>query len=69
MFLRHKPSHDLVEVMDLSDLFDPHQERVKGRFHAGEEMQEREEFSKTSLAFPSGETLPECWVNPDYRKQ
>ena len=68
MFLRHKSSQDLVEVMDLSGLFDPHQERVKGRFHAGEEMPEHEDFSKTALAFPSGETLPECWVNPNYRK-
>ena len=68
MFLRHKQSHDLVEITDLSRLFDPHEAGVEGRFHAGEEMQEREEFSKSSLVFPSGETLPDCWVNADYKR-
>lgn len=69
MFLTHKASQDLVEITDLPRLFDPHEADVEGRFHAGEEMQEREEFSKSSLVFPSGEKLPECWMNADYKRR
>jgi hypothetical protein len=68
MFLKHKQSQDLIEVMDLARLFDPHEQAVEGRFHAGEEMQEREEFAKIGLLFPSGESLPACWLDPDYKR-
>jgi hypothetical protein len=40
---------------------------VNGRFHAGEEMQDPAGFSKSELAFPSGEDLPRCWTDPAYR--
>ncbi len=68
MFLRHKVSHDIVEVLDLDALFDPFQARIAGRYHAGEEMQEAAMFSKHELAFPSGETLPRCWLSAHYRE-
>ena len=67
MFLRDKASGDLVEVADLSDLFDPCQDSLIGRFHAGEEMQDKQSFSKANLVFPSGEGLPKCWTDPHYR--
>jgi len=67
MFLKHKASGDVVEVLDLPALFDPYQDSVTGRFHAGEELQDKEKFSKADLIFPSGESLPMCWVDPDYR--
>ena len=67
MFLRDKASGDLVEVLDLSALFDPCQDSLTGRFHAGEEMQDNQAFSKATLAFPSGEGLPKCWSDPHYR--
>lgn len=67
MYLRHAASGDLVEILDLSALFDPCSGKVPGRFHAGEELQEPEEFGKLELAFPSGESLPRCWMDPDYR--
>jgi len=67
MYLKHKPSGDLVEILELSDLFAPHHAQVKGRFHAGEEIQEPDNFAKGDLIFPSGEPLPACWVDPDYR--
>ena len=68
MYLRHKPSGDLVEVLDLRSLFDPCRESVVGRFHAGEELQDPAVFAKADLAFPSGEPLPRCWVDPHYRE-
>ena len=40
---------------------------VMGRFHAGEELQEAEQFAKTNLSFPSGEALPRCWLDPAYQ--
>lgn len=67
MFLRHKASNDLVEVMDLPALFDPFKSSISARLHAGEDMQDTEDFVKSDLAFPSGEALPVCWVDPNYK--
>ncbi len=69
MFLRHKPSNDIVEVMDLEALFDPFRIEVKGRFHAGEEMQDPTGFRKSDMLFLSGEHLPRCWVDPHYQER
>ena len=67
MFLRDKKTGDAVEIIDVTALFDPCADAVRGRFHAGEEMQEVESFAKTGLEFPSGESLPRCWTDADYR--
>ncbi|PSN10236.1 acetyltransferase [filamentous cyanobacterium CCP5] len=67
MFLKHGPSQNLVEVLALQELWDPNITTVEGRFHAGEELQDPEEFSKAHLRFPSGEALPVCWLNPNYQ--
>jgi len=67
MYLRDTRSGDLVEVTDLSELFDPCLEKVRGRLHAGEELQDVATFAKTDLLFPSGEGLPRCWLDRAYR--
>ena len=67
MYLRDKMSGDLVEVLDIAAVVDPCVAHVEGRFHAGEELQDAAQFAKNELEFPSGEELPRCWVNPDYR--
>ncbi|WP_456405685.1 acetyltransferase [Thiolapillus sp.] len=67
MFLKDTTSGDLVEVLSVSDLIDPFRATVPGRFHAGEEMGEPKSFVKTDLVFPSGEALPRCWVDPNYK--
>lgn len=67
MFLKDKKSGDLVEVLDMNALIDPNASSVNGRFHAGEEMPEMQDFSKANLCFPSDEALPQCWVNTSYR--
>ena len=69
MFLKDKNSGDLVEILDTNALINPSSTSVSGRFHAGEEMQESEAFSKGNLQFPSGEALPACWIDPDYRHE
>ncbi len=68
MYLKHEPSGDMVEILDMDKLFDPFASEVKGRFHAGEEMQEPAPFRKADLVFPSGESLPRCWTDPHYRE-
>lgn len=67
MYLKDKNNGDLVEVMDNNTLFDPNVEQIRGRYHAGEEMQDPADFAKSALVFPSGEALPKCWVDPAYR--
>jgi hypothetical protein len=68
MFLMQKNSEKLVEILSLSDLFNPNHHKIIGRVHAGEEMQDAEKFAKDEMAFPSGEPLPKCWVDPHYRE-
>lgn len=67
MFLKEKSSPHLVEVLSLTDLFDPHHAELAGRYHYGEEAQDPEKFRKADLVFPSGEELPRCWTDPHYR--
>ncbi len=69
MYLKHIQSGDLVEVIDLAAMFDPFADVIEGRTHAGEELQEPAAFPKLGLMFPSGEQLPRCWIDPDYRAQ
>ena len=68
MFLHHQPSDTLVEILSLETLFNPNELKVKGRFHAGQEMQDVEYFTKSHLEFPSGELLPKCWLDAHYRE-
>lgn len=67
MFLQEPKTGHLVEVLDLAGLFDPFQEQVAGRYNVGEEIPDPEAFAKADLVFPSGETLPRCWLDPHYR--
>lgn len=69
MYMRHMQSGNLVEITELSDMFDPCQGEVRGRIHAGEELQEIATFAKTGLAFPSGEAIPRCWLDRAYREK
>jgi hypothetical protein len=68
MFLMHQPTQVLVEVLDLSDLFNPFNSDLLGRSHAGEELQDPIVFPKADLRFPSGESLPVCWQDSHYRE-
>jgi hypothetical protein len=68
MFMKHVPSDDLVEVIDLQDVINPNTATVRARAHTGEVIQRPENFLKTELVFPSGEPLPLCWVDSHYRE-
>jgi len=62
MFLKNSKNGDAVEILDISGLTNPLHDKVAGRYHAGEELQDPENFDKSGLIFLSGESLPACWV-------
>ncbi len=68
MYLKDVKSGDLVEVLDIKSMADPFKKAIQGRFHVGEELQDPMEFAKTDLTFPSDEPLPQCWLDPNYKK-
>ncbi|MGB3138860.1 MAG: acetyltransferase [Nodosilinea sp.] len=67
MFVKNAQDQTLIKVIDVEELFDPLRDQVHGQQQAGEEEQPPQAFPKSQLQFPSGETLPKCWVDPDYR--
>lgn len=67
MFLQDQETGNLVKVLDIQMLLNPNEHAIEGKMQAGEEEQEAEAFSKQNLIFPSGEKLPRCWVDEDYR--
>jgi hypothetical protein len=67
MFLQSKNSATLIEITDLETLFNPLKTQIEGRIQEGEEEQDPEPFTKQDLTFASGEDLPRCWIDPNYR--
>jgi hypothetical protein len=68
MFLKRGESGDLIEIANIEELFDPFVAEIKGRSQQGQEEQNLESFSKTDLIFPSGESLPKCWLTAEYAR-
>ncbi|GAL29929.1 hypothetical protein JCM19239_6419 [Vibrio variabilis] len=69
MFLKERKSGDLVDVVEMRRLTNLFQDSVEGRLQAGEEQQDPQEFKKSDLVFMSGEELPGCWTDPNYRSK
>ncbi len=67
MFLKNKKDGTLIKVLSTEAVINPMQPTISGRIQNGEEEQDPEEFDKVSLTFPSNESLPQCWTNPDYQ--
>ena len=67
MLLQEKESGDLIEILDVDGLISPAKNEVLGRNQAGEEEQEPAKFPKVTLVFPSGEVLPRCWTEENYK--
>ncbi|MBW4688363.1 acetyltransferase [Nostoc sp. B(2019)] len=68
MLLQIKESGELVEIEEIQELIDPNNDVIHGREQQGEEEQPPESYKKENLVFPSGEDLPRCWLDADYRK-
>ncbi len=67
MLLQEKKTGNLIEVNDLVALINPQKSNILGQDQVGEEEQDPEEFEKKNLVFPSGESLPRCWVDENYK--
>lgn len=66
MLLKEKETGHLVKIIDVEALLSPSRQEVSGRLQVGQEEQNSETFGKDRLIFPSGETLPRCWMDADY---
>jgi hypothetical protein len=69
MFLQDKQTGGLVKVLDIEALIDPMATEVSVRDQMGQEEQDPEPFMKQNLVFPSGENLPLCWLDANYRSR
>lgn len=69
MFLKEKSTGNTVEVLYLSELFSLYDDTLQGRYRIGEEISSTESFDKSDLIFTSGEELPRCWRDQNYREQ
>ncbi|WP_298442194.1 acetyltransferase [uncultured Ferrimonas sp.] len=67
MLLREQNSGDLVEVIHEPDLLNPFVQQIQVQYQCGQDLADPEVCDKSALAFPSGETLPQCWLNGHYR--
>ena len=68
MLLRHAQSEDLVEALDMQEVFDPFVKTISVRTQAGEDTMDMGSCKKSDLCFPSGERLPLCWCDSPYRR-
>ena len=69
MLLRAKSTGDLIDVKSLEKLFSPFEQLVEGRSQAGQEEQDARRYNKSELSFPTGESLPRCWVDANYESE
>ena len=67
MLLMEKETGHLIEVIEPTEVFDPFKDSFTGRLDFGEDVAEPDSFKKVMVSFLSGENLPLCWVDPDYR--
>ena len=75
MFLKFKQDDtaieldgSLIEIQDVEMLANPNEGEILGRIQSGEEEQDIAPYGKVNLTFLSGESLPRCWVDVNYRK-
>jgi hypothetical protein len=67
MLLQIKESGELVKVLDVQELIDPNTNTIRAQEQEGQEEQQPDSYSKQNLTFPSGESLPRCWLDANYR--
>lgn len=67
MLLHNKETDSLVEIENIETLINPNQDEIVAKSQSGQEEQEPEAMHKSNLVFPSGESLPRCWLDANYR--
>jgi hypothetical protein len=68
MLLQNTETQSLVEINDVQALINPNEAKIIARSQSGQEEQDPEAMQKKNLIFPSGEKLPRCWTDADYRE-
>lgn len=69
MLLKNKNDDGLVKISEIDELIDPFKEQVTGQTQAGQNEQPPKPFNKKDLVFPSGESLPVCWLDSNYKSE
>jgi hypothetical protein len=69
MLLQDKKTGTLVEVIDFQSLINPSESQIVIQMQEGQEEQDPEPLQKKNLSFPSGEDLPICWLDANYRNK
>jgi hypothetical protein len=69
MLLQNKENGTLVEILDIQEVISPVHAEIMIQVQSGQEEQDPEPISKQNLIFPSGESLPRCWIDADYQKE
>jgi len=67
VLLQIKDSGELVKILDVQELIDPNHNVVRAQEQEGQEEQQPDSYQKDNLVFPSGESLPRCWIDANYR--
>lgn len=67
MLLQIKDSSELVKLAEIHELIDPNRDTVQGQKQRGQEEQPVDSIKKENLVFPSGESLPRCWLDANYK--
>jgi hypothetical protein len=67
MLLKNKEDDGLIEISEVEELIDPFKDQVAGQIQEGQNEQPPELFNKEDLVFPSGENLPLCWLDSNYK--
>lgn len=67
MILQDKNTGTMIEVMDIDSLISPAKDAIPAKVQEGQEEQNTESYNKANLVFPSGESLPRCWLDANYR--
>ncbi|HEY9300293.1 MAG TPA: acetyltransferase [Phormidium sp.] len=68
MFLKSKQTGSLIQIHDTQSLINPNEQEISGQDQEGQEEQNTTTYSKQELVFPSGESLPRCWLDANYTK-
>ena len=69
MLLKSKTEESLIQISKIDELIDPFKDKVTGQIQAGQNEQPPEPFDKKDLLFPSGESLPQCWIDSNYKSK
>ncbi len=67
MLLQLKENGELVKIVDVQELINPNTDTVQAKEQQGQEEQQADSYKKENLVFPSGESLPRCWMDANYK--